>query len=134
MCPVLEVSVSGYSAWGNRPPSRHSREDAQLAEQVKKVFQANRRVYGSRRVHAELQAQGIKCARKRVARLMREYGLFAQCPRHRTVTTQSDPDAPVAPNLLKRDFSADRPNSNWVADTTSIWTWPWCLTCFRAWW
>jgi putative transposase len=73
-------------------------------------------------VHAELKAQGITCARKRVARLMREQELFAQRPRHRTVTTKSEPGAQVAPNLLQRDFSADQPNSQWVADTTSIWT------------
>jgi transposase InsO family protein len=122
MCRVLEVSVSGYYAWCKRPASHHSREDAQLAEQVRTVFQANRRVYGSPRVHAELQAQGIKCARKRVARLMREQELFAQRPRHRTVTTKSEPDAQVAPNLLQRDFSANQPNTKWVADTTYIWT------------
>ena len=122
MCRVLEVSVSGYYAWSKRPPSQHSREDAQLAEQVKMAFQANRGVYGSPRVHAELQAQGIICARKRVARLMREQELFAQRPRHRTVTTKSEPGAQVAPNLLQRDFRADQPNTKWVADTTYIWT------------
>ena len=122
MCRVLEVSVSGYYAWSKRPPSQHSREDAQLAEQVKTAFQANRCVYGSPRVHAELHAQGIHCARKRVARLMREQGLFAKRPRHRTITTQNEPDAQVAPNLLQRDFSAQAPNSKWVADTTYIWT------------
>jgi putative transposase len=122
MCRVLEVSVSGYSAWLKRPPSQHSREDAHLAEQVKTVFQANRRVYGSPRVHAELQAQGIACARKRVARLMREQELFAHRSRHRTITTKSEPGAQVAPNLLQRDFSADQPDTKWVADTTSIWT------------
>jgi putative transposase len=62
------------------------------------------------------------CARKRVARLMREQGLFAQRPRHRTITTKSEPGAQVAPNLLQRDFRAEQPNSKWVADTTSIWT------------
>ena len=86
------------------------------------AFQANRRVYGSPRVHAELRAQGIHCARKRVARLMREQGLFAQRPRHRTVTARSEPGAQVAPNLLQRDFSADQPDKKWVADTTYIWT------------
>ncbi len=122
MCRVLEVSVSGYYAWSHRTPSQHSREDAQLAEQVKMIFQANRRVYGSPRVHAELQAQGIKCTRKRVARLMRKQGLFAQRPRHRTITTKSDPDEKAAPNLLQRRFSAAQPNTKWVADTTYIWT------------
>jgi transposase InsO family protein len=53
---------------------------------------------------------------------MREQGLFAKRPRHRTVTTQSDPEALVAPNRLQRDFQADQSNSKWVADTTYIWT------------
>jgi transposase InsO family protein len=70
LCETIGVSVSGYDAWSKRPPSQHSREDAQLAEQVKIAYHANRGVYGSPRVHAELQAQGITCARKRVARLM----------------------------------------------------------------
>src|SRR4249919_697680 len=98
MCRVLEVSLSGYYALRKRAPSRHSREDAQLAEKVKVAFQANRRVYGSPRVHAELRAQGIHCARKRVARLMGEQGLFAQRQRQGTVTTKSKRGAQVAPN------------------------------------
>jgi putative transposase len=122
MCRVLSVCVSGYYAWCKRVPSRHSREDADLAEKVKLAFQANRRVYGSPRVHAELRAQGIACARKRVARLMREQGLFAQRPRHRTTTTHSDKHAQAAPNLLQRDFHAEAPNQKWVSDTTYIWT------------
>ncbi len=122
MCRVLEVSVSGYYAWCQRAPSRHSREDAQLAEHVKMAFEDNRCVYGSPRVHAELRAQGLHCARKRVARLMREQGLFAKRPRHRTITTQSEPGAQVAPNVLQRDFSADEPNRKWVVDTTYLWT------------
>jgi transposase InsO family protein len=53
---------------------------------------------------------------------MREQGLFAKRPRHRKVTTQSEPGVRVAPNLLQRDFSAQAPNKKWVADTTYIWT------------
>ena len=56
MCRVLEVSISGDSAWSKRTPSQHSREDAQLAKQVKTAFQNHRRVYGSPRIHAELHA------------------------------------------------------------------------------
>jgi len=51
---------------------------------------------------------------------MREQGLFAQRPRHRTVTTESEKGAQVAPNLLQRDFSAKGPNTKWDADTTCI--------------
>ncbi|HZU70969.1 MAG TPA: IS3 family transposase [Ktedonobacteraceae bacterium] len=122
MCRVLEVSVSGYYAWCKRSPSQHSREDVHLAEHVKTAFQANRGVYGSPRVHAELQAEGITCGRKRVARLMREQGLRARKAVHRTITTQSDPQAQMAPNLLARDFHAEKPDTKWVADTTYIWT------------
>jgi putative transposase len=122
LCETLDVLVSGYYTWRKRPISQHNREDGHLAEKVKAAFQANRCVYGSPRVHAQLHAQGIHCARKRVARLMREQGLFAQRPRHRTVTTHSKSGAPVASNLLQRDFSADEPNTKWVADTTYIWT------------
>jgi len=57
MCRVLEVSVSGYYAWSKRSPSQHARSDAQLVEKVKAAFHANRCVYGSPRVHAELHAK-----------------------------------------------------------------------------
>jgi putative transposase len=122
MCGVLEVAVSGFYAWRKREPSHHSREDAELAQQVKAAFQASRQVYGSPRIHAELKARGVVCARKRVARLMREQGLCAQLPRHRTVTTKSEKGAPVAANLLQQDFHASCPNQKWTTDTTYIWT------------
>jgi putative transposase len=122
LCETLDVSMSGYYAWRNRPMSQHQREDGQLAEHVQAAYHANRGVYGSPRVHAELQAQGIKCARKRVARLMRELDLAARRPRHRTKTTRSDPNARIAPNRLDRDFTATRPNEKWAGDITAIWT------------
>jgi putative transposase len=122
MCDALEVSVSGFYAWRKREPSQHCREDAKLAEQINVTFQANRGVYGSPRVHADLHARGIACARKRVARLMGELGLSAQHSRHRTVTTKSEKGAQVAANLLQQDFSADHPNQKWTTDTTYIWT------------
>ncbi len=122
MCRVLDVSVSRSSAWRKRVPSQHARSDAPLAQPVKAAFPATGQGYGSPRVHAELRAQGLHCARKRVARLMREQGLLAKRPCHRTITTKSKPGAHVAPNLLQRGFSADQPHQQWVADTTSIWT------------
>lgn len=78
MCRVLEVSVSGYYDWHKREPSRHAREDGELAKHIHRLFYANRQVYGSPRIHAELVAQGIRCSKERVTRLMREMALVAK--------------------------------------------------------
>jgi putative transposase len=122
LCETLGVSLSGYYAWMKRPMSQHEREDNQLAEHIQAVYHACRQVYGSPRIHAELQAQGITSSRKRVARLMREQGLSACRRRHRTITTKSELGARVAPNVLDQDFTASRPNEKWTGDITAIWT------------
>jgi putative transposase len=77
MCPVLEVAVSGYYAWLRRTPSHRSQENTVLGERIVRIYQANRQVYGSPRIHAALHAEGQTCGKKRVARLMREQGLSA---------------------------------------------------------
>jgi putative transposase len=122
LCETLEVSVSGYYAWKKRPVSQHQVQDNQLAERVREAYAANREVYGSPRLHGELREQGISCSRRRVARLMREIGLSPHRPRHRTLTTHSNPSARVAANLLDRNFMASRPNEKWTGDITAIWT------------
>ena len=122
LCETIGVSLSGYYAWRKRPVCEHRRADEILAEQIQHVYHTCRQVYGSPRIHAELQTQGITSLRKRVARLMRERGLSARRPRHRTITTRSEPGARVAPNLLDQDFSASRPNEKWTGDITAIWT------------
>lgn len=122
MCQVLNVSQSGYYAWCKREPSPRKREDEALGKLIEDAYHTNRQVYGSPRVHAELKAQGVHCGRKRVARLMREQGLNAKPRRRKVKTTDSQHDNPVAPNLLKRDFTADAPNTKWVADITGIGT------------
>ena len=119
---VLEVSVSGYYDWHKREPSRHEREDGELAKHIHRLFSANRQVYGSPRIHAELVAQGIRCSKERVARLMREMVLVAKRRRNRPLGTVRRKGALSAPNLLNREFSAERPNAKWVSDTTYVWT------------
>jgi putative transposase len=122
MCRVLEVAVSGYYAWLKRPPSRRSQQNTGLGEHIVRIYQQNRQVYGSPRIHAVLQAEGQSCGKHRVARLMGELGLSARPRKHRTRTTDSQHEQPVAPNLLKREFTAMAPNTKWVADITAIWT------------
>jgi transposase InsO family protein len=122
MCRVLEVAVSGFYAWLKREPSRRSQQNTGLGEQIVRIYQQNRQVYGSPRIHAVLHAEGQRCGKKRVARLMRELGLSARPRQHRTRTTDSQHEQPVAPNLLNREFTATAPNTKWVADITAIWT------------
>lgn len=122
MCELLDVSRSGYYAWRHRPPSRRDQEDAELTREIRDIYTVSRKTYGSPRIHAELQARGYQCGRKRVARLMRAADLQG-CPLpSRPRTTQAAPEAAQVPDLLNRDFSAPAPNQKWVADITYIWT------------
>jgi transposase InsO family protein len=123
LCGGLGVSVSGYYAWRRRVPSRHQQTDEALLKAIWAVYQAGRGVYGSPRIHAALRQQGMRCSRKRVARLMRQHGIHSRRrPKRRVRTTDSRHNRPVAPNLLKRDFSAKAPNEKWVGDIVGIWT------------
>jgi len=123
LCGDLGVSVSGYYAWRGRPPSQRQQTDAVLLEAIEAVYQAGRGLYGSPRIHAALRQQEVRCSRKRVARLMRQAGLRSRRrPKRRVRTTDSRHNRPVAPNLLRRDFSADAPNTKWLGDIVGIWT------------
>jgi putative transposase len=120
LCRVVGVAASGFYAWLRRGPSQRERQDRSLAEQIAAVFAASRRTYGSPRVHAELRAEGIRVSRKRVARLMREGGLAATIRRRFPRTTNSDHGRPVAPNLLEQKFTAEQPDTVWLADISYI--------------
>ena len=90
--------------------------------EIKAIHQAKRGIYGSPRVHAELQAQGQSHCLKLVARLMRENAIRAKHKRQFKVTIDFKPSYPVAPNLLGRDFGATASNQTWAAATTYIHT------------
>ena len=117
LCRVLPVSRSGYYAWRDRPPSKRERENADLTEQIKEIHHRSRGTYGYPRVHAELRALGVRCNRKRVARLMRKDGLQGcMRGRKRKHTTRRDPLDIPAPDLVKRNFVAPAPNKIWTSE------------------
>jgi putative transposase len=120
MCTALNVSPSGYYAWRKRPPSAREMANQALFKDIETVYNDNDGLYGSPRIHAELKAQGKRCSQNRVARLMRLRHLRARQVRRFKVTTKRDKRHPVAPNLLKRDFVADRPNQKWLSDITYL--------------
>jgi putative transposase len=120
LCEVLRVSRSGFYAWEQRAPSRRATEDARLQCHVVAAFKASGRTYGSPRLKEELEAQGIRVGRHRVARLMREGALAARKRRRFVTTTDSAHEEAVPVNLLKRDFTATRENEKWVGDITYL--------------
>jgi putative transposase len=123
LCRIIGASVSGFYAWLRAVPSVQARAEAEagLRGHVGRIFAARRRAYGSPRVHAELRREGRRHSRRRVARVMREMGLAARPGRRRPPrTTDSRHDLPVAPNLLDRHFTAERPDAVWLADVSYL--------------
>jgi transposase InsO family protein len=116
-CRVLRVSRSGFHAWVSRPPSARTVADARLSATIAEVHVMSRGSYGAPRVHAELRlGMGVRCGRKRVARLMRAAGLAGIS--HRRKRGRSRPDTATHDDLVQRRFIADAPNRMWCTDIT----------------
>lgn len=123
MCALLEVSKSGYYEWRHRPESVTQRRRELLADKIAALFQAFNATYGYRRIHAELLRAGERVGPELVRKLMREMGLITVQPRPFRTTTEPDPSAPDTVDLVKRNFTAQRPGTKVVSDITYIRTW-----------
>ncbi|ROR38160.1 transposase InsO family protein [Kitasatospora cineracea] len=122
LCEVLGVARSGYYAWqaGARARADRAAAEAALVGEIREVHRETRGAYGVPRVHAELRARGRAVNRKRIARLMREHGIVGRHLRKRCRTTVQDRSAPPVPDLIGRNFTADRPDVRWVGDITYL--------------
>lgn len=126
LCRTLKVSKSGFYGWRDREPSARARANAVLLERIARIHRDSRETYGAPRIHFELRTLGVRCGRKRVARLMREAGLFGcgGCRRKTRTTLRSQAErTPPAPDLVKRDFTPEAQDLLWVADITYLRTW-----------
>ena len=122
LCRMLRVSRSGYYAWRQAPESPRAAENRRLDADIQRLFAEHRGRYGAPRITLDLQAEGWRVSRRRVANRMRAMGLRARAARRFKATTQSTHRLPVAPNRLQQDFTAAGPNQKWVADITYLWT------------
>lgn len=120
LCRVLGIARSSYYAWCRRGISSQAWTDTALRTQIDMIHRASRGTYGAPRVHAELRAQGVRCGRKRIARLMRQAGLVGCHRRRQQRLTRPDPQAIAAPDLVKRRFQAPAPDRLWVADLSYV--------------
>ena len=109
MCRVFDVSRSGYHAFVARAPSKRARENARLEVAIQAAHARTRETYGPGRLQDELKGEGIKAGVGRIKRLRQKLGLRCKQMRKFKTTTNSNHSLPVAPNLLKQQFDATRP-------------------------
>ena len=123
--PIAPSTYDAHAAWRADPgrlPAR-ARRDAALEVEIRRVWEANLRVYGVRKVWRQLGREGITVARCTVARLMRTMGLQGVIRGKPVRTTVSNKAAPCPLDRVNRPFRAPRPNALWVSDFTSVATW-----------
>lgn len=128
ICKVLPIAPSTYydHLAKRADPARRSeraKRDAELRREIARVFDANFRVYGVRKVWRQLEREGFDVARCTVARLMRSMGLQGVIRGKPIKTTRSDKAAPCPLDKVNRQFRAPAPNRLWVSDFTYVATW-----------
>jgi putative transposase len=122
LCAVLQVSRSAYYSWQRMAISTRETQNQELLKHIEEIHQHSHRTYGSPRIWHALRQQGIRCSRKRIARLMHIHGIRAKMVRRFRVTTRSRSNQVMAPDLVQRQFIVHQPNRVWTSDITYIWT------------
>jgi len=125
MCKVLGVSRTGYYRWKERmknPNLEKQMFKEELCGKIKKSYYESLCTYGSPRVYRDLLDWGYEISLKTVARYMHKMDLRAIPTEKFVMTTDSNHDRPVYPNIVNRKFNISKPNRVWVADITYIWT------------
>lgn len=122
LCRMLNVTSRGFRAWRARPISQRQREDMVLLAHIREQHHLSLGSYGRPRMTQELKELGVTVGHSRVGRLMRDNGIRVVRTRKYKVTTDSNHRFNIAPNLLGRDFHAERPNQKWAGDISYIWT------------
>ena len=120
LCAFMKVSRSSYYEWLNSPKTERENENALLIEMIKTLFQKGRRSYGTRRIKRKLAEKGKMVSRRRIGRLMHQAGLACKTKKKFKVTTDSKHNKPIAPNLLKREFTVSNPDRYYVGDITYV--------------
>lgn len=122
-CEVLEVSRSGYYEWIDRPISNRVKENQELIERIRSIYDESDGTYGSPRITAELRNEGKMVSENRVARLMKKEGIASDAiKKFKIQTTDSNHNLPRVERLFETE-NADSimaPNQVWTGDITYI--------------
>ena len=114
---VLGVDRGRFYRWrrGENELTDRAAADEQLSATITRIHAESGGAYGAARVTIALRREGLVVNRKRVARIMREYGIQGVTRRRRRSLTRPDGKAPPAPDLLRRGFTAQQPGERLVA-------------------
>ena len=119
LCRVAGVSRSSFYAWSKRPPSPQRVANDELLVKIRQIHEDSRCTYGAPRVWGQLRRGGDRVGRHRVARLKRQDGLVGAHARKKWRKGNDTRRVP-APDLLQRDFTAERSDLRWVADISEF--------------
>jgi putative transposase len=122
ICRTLQMAPSTYYAAKHREvaPSARAVRDAVMMQALMTLWVANRKVYGADKLWKAARRGGHDIGRDATARLMRLMAIRGVSRRRRVFTTRRDPDAARAPDLVNRNFTAERPNALWTTDLTYV--------------
>ena len=120
MCMMLGVSRSGY--YKHLGSKKKPNKDDEILSAIVKILEEDEENenYGKIRMRERLRELGHKCSLSRVSRVMGENGLKPVKKRKPNSLTKADKTARAGGNLLKGDFTADKPNEKFVTDITQI--------------
>ncbi len=118
-CRALGLSESWFYKWRERPQTPRQVRRAELADKIRKIFDASGGTYGSPRVTLDLWAAGYRVSENTVAKLMAELGLAGRKPKRRRNLTKAG-KRPTAPDRVRRQFNAVAPNLLWCGDLTEV--------------
>lgn len=123
ICRELEVSASAYWARRTGPPCARAVRDTFLLREIRRIHAESGRIYGQLKIYDELNESGVRVARCTVERLMRRAGISGITPGRVAKTTIQGTSPVAAPDLIRRDFTAESPDAVWLCDLTYIRTW-----------
>lgn len=115
---IIDIPKSSYCYHKKQLALPDKYEDVRA--KIIDVFEKNNRRYGYRRIHASLKNNGIVLSEKVIRRIMREENLIANTIKMRKYNSYHGEISPAVPNILQRDFKADKPNEKWVTDITEF--------------
>ena len=122
MCKVLAIKPSSYYDWLSRDISNQQIHRNHCELLIRDAHSETLERYGVDRLHAKLREQGFDISLYMVRRIKEEHGIKCRRYKRFKVTTDSNHNKLVYPNVLDQNFDASRPNESWVSDITYIWT------------